>query len=266
MCMYSIRTSQTPKFIFLVLPAFCLVYFFVVCAYICDVKLRVLICPKGSAWSPFSPRGGSSWLVLGCSSGTGVSRKQIKPGPEDLASSHLWVSGILLTSSAVLELGDGTQRCGSWAGLGCWAGLPTLEKAGLVPHDVSCRWRLRVDTSRIRHVRTASHAQVGRVHVLGAERNIPGASEHDTCVVPLILIAFKETGTHALLTLWLMRGHLQTQSPARNPRRAGSGAPPTGLFTVLPLLGSRPVCIVPGCFERLSTLKEAPIVIACARA
>lgn len=92
--------------------------------------------------------------------------------------------------------------------------------------------------------------------MLGAERNIPanlkpspGTSEHDTYVVPLILVAFKETGTHALLTLWLMSGHLQTQNPARNPRRAGSGAPPTGLFTLLPLLGSRPVCIVPGCFE-----------------
>lgn len=158
MCMYSIRTSQTPKFIFLVLPAFCLVYFFVVCVYICDVKLCVLIYPKGSAWSPFSPRGGTSWLVLGCSSGTGVSRKQIKPGPEDLASSHLWVSGILLTSSAVLELGDGTQRCGSGAGLGCWAGLPTLEKAGLslMMSAAGGGWELtrpELDTWGQRHMR-----------------------------------------------------------------------------------------------------------------
>ena len=64
-CMCSVHTSQTPKFIFLVLPAF---YFFVVCACICDVKPCVLICPKGSAWSRFSRRGGPSWLLLGCSS------------------------------------------------------------------------------------------------------------------------------------------------------------------------------------------------------
>ena len=228
--------------------------------------------PEGIGLVPLLPERRAILALAGLLIPQGwVSRKQIKLGPADLASSRLWVSGIVLTSSAVLELGDSTQRRGSWAGLGCRAGLPTLEKAGLVPHGVSCRRRLRVDTSRIRRVRTASHAQVGRVHVLGAKGNIPanlkpspGTSEHDTYVVPLILVAFKETGTHALLTLWLMSGDLQTQNPARNPRRASSGAPSTGLFTLIPLLGSRPVCIVPGCFEGLSSLKETPVVTTCA--
>lgn len=78
-CVCIVPVSQTSEFIFLVLPAFRLL--FVTCTH---VKLCSSICAKGSAWAHCFRRGGC--LGICCSFRDRGSRRQIYLGPEDLAS------------------------------------------------------------------------------------------------------------------------------------------------------------------------------------
>ena len=86
----------------------------------------------------------------------------VKQGPEDRASSHLWFSVTSLVPSAALRLEE--QHPALWGtGLvsGAGPGLSTLEKAGLVPRDLSRTWRWSVDPSRTGRVRTESGSSGG---------------------------------------------------------------------------------------------------------
>lgn len=128
----------------------------------------LFVCPEGSTGSPSSLERGQSWLLLALVPlRDGVSGKPVKQGPEGWASSHLWFSVTSLVPSAALQLEGRHPALGSWASFGGWARLVHLEKAGLVPRDLSRTWRWSVDPSRIGRVRTESHVQV-EGHVLCA--------------------------------------------------------------------------------------------------
>lgn len=115
----------------------------------------------GIDWVSLLPWGGQSWLLLArVPLRDGVSGKLVnrglRTGPHP-TSGFLWLHWCPRPPSS---WSDGTQLWGAGLVSGAGPGLSTLEKAGLVPRDLSRTWRWSSDPSRIGRVRTETHAQV----------------------------------------------------------------------------------------------------------